>query len=122
MAVEGINETWQSGLGNIPNDLWEGPEEDRKIAFERVKNRREKDQRRRRYSKIELREGDSVLVFDSVMASSREDKFSPIWKGPMKLGRKVSEHLWAVIDDTPVGPGRKAKGIYHIEHIQKFEL
>jgi len=70
----------------------------------------------------EFKTGDQVLLWDAVRAESREDKFSVRWIGPFTIDERVSDHLWRLRRDQPRGPGRKARMVYHSDHLRHFPI
>ena len=67
--------------------------------------------------------GQSVLVFDNVVAASREGKFLPKWKGPYILMEKMSDSLWMARKvGQSVGRGRRPIHVFHEDDLQPFEL
>ena len=121
-AVYGINHSWHEALGAIPSQLWDASQEERDKAFERIKGQRERDDKGRHFIHQEFSIGDLVLVYDSVAAMAREDKFAPRWRGPMKVVERVSTCLWRVRSENKVGQGRRPTLIFHRDHMQLWPL
>ena len=62
-----------------------------------------------------------VLVYDHVRVSSRGDKMSPLWWGPVRLEAKESEHIWRYKELQPREGGRRRIARVHEDHIQSFK-
>ena len=76
---------------------------------------------RRKKSKAEFKIGDLVLVFDAIAFTSREKKFQPLWQGPFKLVRRISDSQWEYEElEEYTGSGRPAILIAHHDHLQHY--
>ena len=63
-----------------------------------------------------------ALVYDSVRATARADKFSPFWKGPIRLLKKVSNSVWEYEElEGNIGLGRQKIQVAHESHLQSWE-
>ena len=93
-AVDLVNEAVNQITGFSPKDLWEADLETRKLAQSRSEIFRRKKNEKRRYSPKKFFPGQTVLAYDAVAASSREDKFLPHWKGPYELQYKIAKSMW----------------------------
>ena len=121
-AVQGINSSWHEVIGAIPEELWNGGLEARERALARTVARRRKDDYTR-FSEQSFRVGQLVLVYDAVAASSRENKFDPIWRGLVQLTRELSDSRWEYKEvwEGRRGPGRPSVQIAHVDHLQDYE-
>ena len=69
-----------------------------------------------------FRIGQLVLIYDSVQASLRANKFGPLWKGPVWLIRQHSDSVWEYEElEVYEGPGRPGIRTIHVSHMQDFE-
>ena len=96
--------------------------EARERALARTVARRRKDDYTR-FSEQSFRVGQLVLVYDAVAASSRENKFDPVWRGPVQLTRELSDSRWEYkeVGERRRGPGRPSVQIAHVDHLQDYE-
>ena len=120
-AVKVYNSTWHDVVEAVPQDLWEaGPEQWRK-AMDNWEIKRLRDQPKLT-SPSNLEPGKLALVYDSVRATARADKFSPFWKGPVRLLRKISNSVWEYEElEENTGPGRQKIQVAHESHLQSWE-
>ena len=120
-AVEAYNTTWHDVVQAVPNILWQGTEEQWKAALKNTKIKRIKGQPAQ-CSPQSFESGMLVLIYDHVRASSRSDKMTPLWWGPVELEHKESEHIWWYKELQPrEGGGRRRVAKVHEDHIQSFE-
>jgi len=119
-AVQELNTMRHSTTGMTPIQLWSASEEDLLEARERSRRRRSSRRSRRNEIPRQMAVGDQVLLWDAVRADCREDKFSPLWRGPYTLEERVSEHLWRIRRSQIGGPGRKPRLVYHSDHLRPF--
>ena len=121
-AVDALNEAVHSVTGFTPKDLWTGTLSMRRIAQGRTIKEREYRSKKRRIYPAHFRKGQVVLVFDDVAASSREDKFSPRWKGPYVLVERISSSMWRDRSRREGRRGRKPILQFHEDQMQPFDL
>ena len=120
-AVEAYNTTWHDVVQAVPNILWQGTEEQWRAALKNTEIKRIKGQPAQ-CSPQSFEPGMLVLIYDHVRASSRSDKMTPLWWGPVELERKESEHIWRYKELQPrEGGGRRRVAKVHEDHIQSFE-
>ena len=93
-AVVAMNTAIHSTTEFTPEELWTGIDQQRELAFFQTKKERESRYGHKRIFPKSFQPSQVVLVFDNMAASSREDKFSPLWRGPFKLLRRLSLSLW----------------------------
>ena len=121
-AVAAMNTAVHSTTEFSPEELWMGTDQQRELAFSRTKKERESRYGHKRIFPKSFQPGQIVLVFDDVAASSREDKFSPLWRGPFKLLRRLSPSLWEARRLGRRTRGRKAVWKFHEDQLQPFDL
>ena len=122
-AIDSINSAVHSVTGFCPHDLWHGTEEMRILAHQRTVEARARRNRARKVYPANFWPGQSVLVFDNVVAASREGKFLPKWKGPYILMEKMSDSLWMARKvGQSVGRGRRPIHVFHEDDLQPFDL
>ena len=122
-AVRLINQTVNRVTGFSPQELWGADLEARELALNRSTKERRKGSEGRRLCKREFFVGQRVIVYDVVAASSREDKFLPLWKGPYELVERVSPSLWRAKElRTERGRGRRPVLVFHQDHLQPWDL
>ena len=122
-AVRLINQTVNRTTGFSPQELWGADLEARELALNRSTKERRKGSEDRRLCKREFVVGQRVIAYDAVVASSREDKFLPLWKGPYELVERVSPSLWRAKElGTERGRGRRPVLVFHQDHLQPWDL
>ena len=121
IAEEAINEAVHSTTGFSPVELWEGDENMRKKAKEKMDAERIKRNRKMRKFPAKFWIGQYVLVrqYDP----EKQGKFDPLWKGPFKITNRVSNTMWGAREITPGRKvGRKPIRVFHQDQLQPFEL
>ena len=122
-AVDLVNEAVNQTTGFSPKDLWEADLDTRMLAQSRSETFRLKRNEKRRYSPKKFFPGQTVLAYDAVAASSREDKFLPHWKGPYKLQYKIVDSMSKVKEiGTERGVGRRPTLVSHQDHLQPWDM
>ena len=86
-AVDLINEATHSVTKFSPQDLWNGTQEDRIKAHQRLTAERDYRNKRKIYS-AKIYHGQVVLVWNEQLGLSH---FQPKWRGPFILTEQVSD-------------------------------
>ena len=120
-AEKSINESVHQIMGFSPNELWEGGEDIRKKAKEKLDAERDRRNKSIRKFPAKFWVGKNVLVrqYDP----NKQGKLDPLWKGPYKITEKISNTMWRARKYSS-GPkvGRKPTEVFHQDQMQPFEL
>ena len=117
VAVEVYNTSWHDIVEAIPTELWEANSEAWEKGLKNQKFRRLQD-KPGMISPQNFKIGQLVLIYDSVQASSRADKFGPLWKGPVRLIRQHFDRGWEYEElEVYEGPRRPGIRTVHVSHM-----
>ena len=91
-AVRVYNTTYYDIIRAIPSQLWSGTVEERREALKNTEVRRIQGNPVKILC-CSFEPGMQVLVYDHVRASAHSQKMDALWKGPMKLLEKKTNHI-----------------------------
>ena len=120
-AEKSINESVHQIMGFSPNELWEGGEDIRKKAKEKLDAERDRRNKSIRKFPAKFWVGQNVLVrqYDP----NKQGKLDPLWKGPYKITEKISNTMWRARKySSGTRVGRKPTEVFHQDQMQPFEL
>lgn len=91
VANEELNTMRHSVIKRSPKELWNLGTDEWHLAVLETQKCRDLNNRRKNARPNDLVEGNVVLLWDSVRAAAKEDKMTPLWKGPYFIRRKITQ-------------------------------